>query len=66
MKKINIVINNRGEELDRVIGRPKRVPHWGVQSRFHVIYICWSVCLSWAKMCRRNYVRACSKSVLGS
>ena len=24
----------------RVIGRAKRAPHWGVQSRFRVIYIC--------------------------
>ena len=23
-----------------VIGRAKRAPHWGVQSRFHVIYMC--------------------------
>ena len=26
--------------LTRVIGRAKRAPHWGVQSRFRVIYIC--------------------------
>ena len=26
-----------------LIGRAKRGPHWGVQSRFRVIYICWSV-----------------------
>ena len=58
-----------------VIGRAKRAPHWGVQSRFRVIYICMSVgmyvcryvCLSWSKKRRRKYVgrtRACSKSVL--
>ena len=23
-----------------IIGRAKRAPHWGVQSRFRVIYIC--------------------------
>ena len=27
-----------------VIGRAKRTPHWGVQSRFRVIYICIYVC----------------------
>ena len=27
-----------------IIGRVKRAPHWGVQSRFRVIYICMSVC----------------------
>ena len=54
-----------------IIGRAKRAPHWGVQSRFRVIYICMSVgmyvCLSWSKKRRRKYVgltRACSKSVL--
>ena len=26
-----------------IIGRAKRAPHWGVQSRFRVIYICMSV-----------------------
>ena len=51
-----------------LVGRAKRAPHWGVQSRFRMIYICRSVCLSWSKKRRRNYVgqtRACSKSVLG-
>ena len=36
-----------------LIGRAKRAPHWGVQSRFRVIYIYiyiyMSVCLSWSK-----------------
>ena len=27
-----------------IIGRAKRAPHWGVQSRFRVIYICACVC----------------------
>ena len=27
----------------QIIGRAKRAPHWGVQSRFRVIYICVSV-----------------------
>ena len=27
-------------KLSLIIGRAKRAPHWGVQSRFHVIYIC--------------------------
>ena len=29
--------------LVSLIGRAKRAPHWGVQSRFRVIYICRSV-----------------------
>ena len=32
-----------------LIGRAKRAPHWGVQSRFRVIYIYMSVCLSCPK-----------------
>ena len=51
-----------------IIGRAKRAPHWGVQSRFRVISVLMSVCLSRSKKRRRNYVgqtRACSKSVLG-
>ena len=36
-----------------VIGRANRAPHWGVQSRFHVMYTCIYVCLSWSKKCRR-------------
>ena len=32
--------------LSTIIGRAKRAPHWGVQSRFHVIYICMSVRMS--------------------
>ena len=28
----------------RVIGRAKRAPHWGVQSRFRVIYVGMYVC----------------------
>ena len=54
-----------------LVGREKRAPHWGVQSRFRVIYICMSVgmcvCLSWSKKRWRKYVgqtRACSKLVL--
>ena len=27
-----------------LIGLAKRAPHWGVQSRFHVIYMCRYVC----------------------
>ena len=48
-----------------LIGRAKRAPYWGVQSRFRVIlYICVSVvCLiTWNHV---NQTRACSKSVLG-
>ena len=29
-----------------IIGRAKRAPHWGVQSRFRVIYICIYVGMS--------------------
>ena len=52
-----------------IIGRAKRAPHWGVQSRFRVVCrsVCMYVCLSWSKKRRRKYVsqtRACSKSVL--
>ena len=35
-----------------VIGRAKRAPHWGVQSRFRDIYIMLSVCL----VCQTNCV----------
>ena len=35
--------------LGGVIGRAKRAPHWGVQSRIRVIYICRYVCLSYVK-----------------
>ena len=30
----------------KVIGRAQRAPHWGVQSRFRVIYICRYVGMS--------------------
>ena len=48
-----------------VIGQAKRTPHWGVQSRFRVIYyICVSVIcqITWNHV---NQTRACSTSVLG-
>ena len=45
-----------------VVGQAKRAPHWGVQSRFRVIYIYMSVCLSCPKMRRRNYVNAHAQS----
>ena len=34
------------KEFKRINGRAKRAPHWGVQSRFRVIYIylCMYVC----------------------
>ena len=35
-----------------LVGREKRAPHCGVQSRFRVIYICMSVCL----VCQINCV----------
>ena len=37
-----------------LVGRAKRPPHWGVQSRFRAIYICryvcMYVCLSYVKL----------------
>ena len=35
-----------------LVGRAKRAPHWGVQSRFRVIYMCcgYVVCLSYVKL----------------
>ena len=57
-----------------LIGRVKRAPHWGVQSRFRVIYICMSSIvygektITYVKMRGRTYVtqtRAVQKSVLG-
>ena len=35
-----------------VIGRAKRAPHWGVQSRFRVIYIIYVVGMSY--VCRMS------------
>ena len=47
-----------------LVGRAKRAPHWGVQSRFRVIYLSVSVVcqITWNHV---NQTRACSKSVLG-
>ena len=66
---VKIVLQDFGQSWDSIIGRAKRAPHWGVQSRFRVVCrsVCMYVCLSWSKKRRRNYVgqtRACSKSVL--
>ena len=60
-----------------VIWQVKQAPHWGVQSRFCVIYVSMSVGMyvglstenTYAKICGMNNVaqtRACSKSVLGN
>ena len=38
------------------IGRAKRAPHWGVQSRFRVIYICIYICMSVCLVCHINCV----------
>ena len=52
-----------------IFGRAKRAPHWGVQSRFWVIYIVgMSVCLSYVKLtvyAELHGPRACSKSFEG-
>ena len=49
-----------------IIEQAKRAPHWGVQSRFRVIYICRYVCMYVCRMSNHvNQTRACSKSVLG-
>ena len=50
-----------------VIGRAKRAPHWGVQSRFGVIYIYIyvSVVVQNAHAELRGQTRACSRSVWG-
>ena len=38
--KLNLFLPGESEcEQNLVIGRAKRAPHWGVQSRFRVIYI---------------------------
>ena len=42
MRAMDINIDN----LLMVIGQAKRAPHWGVQSRFRVIYMCRSVGMS--------------------
>ena len=39
-----------------VIGRAKRAPHCGVQSRFRVIYICIYMCVSVCLVCQINCV----------
>ena len=38
----NIIFNVYGMHIF-LIGRAKRAPHWGVQSRFRVIYVCMYV-----------------------
>ena len=55
-----------------IIGRGKRAPHWGVQSRFRVIYIYMLSVCRMSVVCQINCVggitcgpRACSKSFFG-
>ena len=50
----NMLLETKRNDLARpvmgtsfLVGRAKRAPHWGVQSRFRVIYI--YVCLSYVK-----------------
>ena len=40
----------------RVIGRAKRAPHWGVQSRFHVIYVFIARYLGNSAHCSELYI----------
>ena len=40
--------------IEELVGQAKRAPHWGVQSRFHVIYICRYICVS--VVCQINCV----------
>ena len=40
MMKMTIII------IIIIIGRAKRAPHWGVQSRFRVIYVYMYICVS--------------------
>ena len=39
-----------------LVGRAKRAPHWGVQSRFRVIYVYMYVCMSVCLVCQINCV----------
>ena len=55
--------------MKMIIGRAKRAPHWGVQSRFRVIYIYMLSVCRMSVVCQINCVggitcgqRACSKS----
>ena len=58
--------------MSYVVGRAKRAPHWGVQSRFRVIYIYMLSVCRMSVVCQINCVggitygpRACSKSFFG-
>ena len=42
--------------LVSLIWRAKRAPHWGVQSRFRVIYIICILCMSVCLVCQINCV----------
>ena len=71
-ERVNEYFIKFGQEL---IGRAKRAPHWGVQSRFRVIYMYVFYCLwenntkqLYAKMRGRNYMSEhahAKKSLLG-
>ena len=63
---INIILRSPFNVLHSVlVGRAKRAPHWGVQSRFRVIYIYVSVVVQNAHAELRGQTRACSRSVWG-
>ena len=62
---LNLLCKHRYPDI---IGRAKRAPHCGVQSRFRVIYNYIYICVSVVCQITWNHVnqtRACSKSVLG-
>ena len=73
---LSYIQNKFNYELPRLImgiiflvGRAKRAPHWGVQSRFRVIYIVGMlyVCRMSNLLRRRNYVaHAHAQSLLGA
>ena len=48
--------NRLNKLMIMIIGRAKQAPHWGVQSRFRVIYVYMYVCMSVCLVCQINCV----------
>ena len=44
LEQMSTLQQHRLEVETPIIGRAKRAPHWGVQSRFRVIYIYMYIC----------------------